>query len=277
MPAQRFHRGIALDLAARDHRFGKHRRFRNPQANENADQNQEEARQERQPPAPRHQIFARQRRDQRKRARGEQVADRHAKRRKAAPEAAMMRRRGLDQVDHRPAIFGAGAQALDHPHQHQQHGCPVANLGIGRQQADRGGTDSDHQQCRYQHGLAPELVAENAEHDAAQRPHHEADAESQERQERADDGLALGKEQIAEHQRGGSAVEEEVIPFERGSNAGRDDHAQARLSGATGCRLRHRFPRSGFLSFYLFEILAVREWRARMSPRGALVSVTPRA
>jgi hypothetical protein len=69
--AQRLHRRIFLDLAAPDHRLGKHRSFGDAQANIDADQDQQEACQERQPPAPRHQIFARQQRDQRKGAGGE--------------------------------------------------------------------------------------------------------------------------------------------------------------------------------------------------------------
>src|SRR5437660_217213 len=44
------------------------------------------------------------------------------------------------------------------------------------------------------------------------------------------------------------AVEEEVVPFARGPNAGREDYAQARTAGAIGCHLRHDFPHFDFLS-----------------------------
>src|SRR6476646_2718983 len=49
--------------------------------------------------------------------------------------------------------------------------------------------------------------------------------------------------QLAEHQCGGGAVQEEVVPFERGPNTGRQDHAQTRAIVSLGCDLRHRFPR----------------------------------
>ena len=242
MPLQRFHRRVALDLAARHHGFGEDRRFRNLQANVDADHDQQEACEERHAPAPRHQVFARQQGHQRERAGGEQIADGDAERRKAAPEAAMLWWRVLDQEDHRAAIFGAGSQSLHDAHRDQQRRRPVADLRIGRQQADQRGADADHQQRRHQNGFTPEAVAHDAEQDAAERPHHEADAEGQERQQRADHGIAFGKEQLAEHQCGGGAVQEEVVPFERGPDTGRQDHTQARAIVSLGCDLRHRFP-----------------------------------
>ena len=139
-----------------------------------------------------------------------------------------LRRCVLDQEDHRSAILGAGSEALHHAHRDQQRRRPIADLGIGRQQADRVVPMPIIRQRRHQHRLAPEAVAHDAEQDAAERPHHEADAEGQERQERADHRIAFGKEQIAEHQGCGGAVQEEVVPFQRGPDTGRENHAQAR-------------------------------------------------
>ena len=156
------------------------------QANVDADHDQQEARQERQAPAPRHQVFARQQGHQRECAGREQIADGDAERRKAAPEAAMLWWRVLHQEDHRAAIFGAGSQSLHDTHRDQQRRRPIADLGIGRQQADQRGADADHQQRRHQDGFTPEAVAHDAEQDAAERPHHKADAEGQERQQGAD-------------------------------------------------------------------------------------------
>jgi hypothetical protein len=44
--------------------------------------------------------------------------------------------------------------------------------------------------------------------------------------------IAFRKEQIAEYQRRGGAVQEEVVPLERGPDTGRQNHAQARTPGA---------------------------------------------
>ena len=128
----------------------------------------------------------------------------------------MVRGRVLDQIDHRAAIFGAGAQAPVRSAS-RPAGCgrPNADLRIGRQESDRGGAETDHQQRCDQHGLAAIAIAEDAEDDAAQRPEHETDAEGQEGEQGAYDRIALRKEQFAEHQRRGGAVEEEVVPFQR--------------------------------------------------------------
>nr|WP_240537023.1 hypothetical protein [Bradyrhizobium elkanii] len=147
----------------RDHRLGVDRRLGDAHADEDADHDQEEARQEGQPPAPAHQILARQHGHQREGAGGEQIADGDAEWREAAPEAAMFRRRVLDQVDHRTAIFGAGAEALDHAHRDQEDRRPDPDLPISRQEADRGGADADHQECGDQHRLAAIAIAEDAE------------------------------------------------------------------------------------------------------------------
>ena len=58
---------------------------------------------------------------------------------------------------------------------------------------------------------------------AAERPRDEADAERRERDQRA---RARGRieEQVAEHQRGGRAVDEEVVPLERGADGRSGDH-----------------------------------------------------
>ncbi len=225
------HRRIALDLVARDHRLGEHRGFGDAQADIDADGDQQDAGQERHPPAPRHQLLSRQHGHEREGAGGHQVADRDAQRREAAPEAAMLGRCVLHQIDHRAAIFGAGAQALNDTQEDEQDRRPIADLRIGRQEADGGGADADHQQCRHQHGLAAIAVAHDAEEDAAQRPDHEADAEGQERQQRADQRVALREEEFAEHQRGGGAIEEEIIPFERRADAGGNDHAHRHPTG----------------------------------------------
>ena len=71
------------------------------------------------------------------------------------------------------------------------------------------------QQRQHEHRLAADAVAEVAEDDAAERPRDEADGEGAEREQRADQRIDAREEQLAEDQRGGGAVEEEVVPLDR--------------------------------------------------------------
>jgi hypothetical protein len=72
--------------------------------------------------------------------------------------------------------------------------------------------------------LAADAVAEMPEDDPAQRPGRESDPVGGQRQQRARRRLRLGEEQLVEHQRGGGAVEEEVVPLDGGADeAGRHD------------------------------------------------------
>ena len=81
-----------------------------------------------------------------------------------------------------------------------------------------------------EHRLAADAVAEVTEDDAAQRPRGEADGEGAERRQRADQRARAREEQLAEDQRGGGPVEEEVVPLDRGADeACGDDLAQVLL------------------------------------------------
>src|SRR3546814_12992830 len=60
-----------------------------------------------------------------------------------------------------------------------------------------------------------DAVADMPEHHAAQRPRDEADRRGRESGDDAVEVVAgLGKEELAEHQRRGCAIEEEFIPFD---------------------------------------------------------------
>jgi len=62
-----------------------------------------------------------------------------------------------------------------------------------------------------------------AEYDAAQRPRDEADRECGVRAERAGERIEGWKEELVEDERGGGAVEEEVVPLDGGADEGSDD------------------------------------------------------
>ena len=64
-------------------------------------------------------------------------------------------------------------------------------------------------------GLRPDAIAEVAEHQPAERAGDEAHAEGREGEQRSDGRIGLREEDLAEHQRGGGAVDEEVVPLQR--------------------------------------------------------------
>ncbi len=84
--------------------------------------------------------------------------------------------------------------------------------------------------------LAADLVAVVAEDHPADRPGDEAHRERREGQERAYQRIEAGKEQLVEDQRGGDAVDEEVVPLQRGPDQTRDDDATHRRGRRGGGR-----------------------------------------
>src|SRR5512133_1495563 len=130
----------------------------------------------------------------------------------------------LDRHQHRPAPLAAHADALGDAQGDQDDRGPDADGVIGRHQPDEEGGDAHDEQRQHQHGLAADAVAEVAEDDPAQGAGREADAVGGQGQQRARGRLHLGEEQLVEDQRGGGAVEEEVVPLDGGADeAGRHD------------------------------------------------------
>jgi hypothetical protein len=80
-------------------------------------------------------------------------------------------------------------------------GAQTADLVVGRQHADQVVPMPIIKSVRDQHGLPTIAIAMMPKMMPPKRPNHKADAEGQERQERADHRIALGKEQLTEHQR----------------------------------------------------------------------------
>ena len=164
------------------------------------------------------------RRDQREDGDGEEVARRRAGLRPGGPIPASLRRAVLGGHQHRPAPLATEGEALHQPEQDQQDRRPDADRRVGRQQADQEGRATHHHQRDDQHLLAADLVAEVPEDHPTDRPGGEADGIRGEREQRADERVEVGEEQLVEDQRGGRAVEEEVVPLHGGPDeAGTDD------------------------------------------------------
>jgi hypothetical protein len=152
--------------------------------------------------------------------------------RPGAVEAAALGRRVLDGHERAAGPLAADREALDRAQQDEQDRREQPDVVVRRQQADRHGRRPHEEQRDDQHRLAPDAVAEVTEERAAERAEQEADAEGGERGERADGRVGVGEEQVAEDERGGSAVEEEVVPLDGGADEGREGHALHRAGRA---------------------------------------------
>ncbi len=167
---------------------------------------------------------------------GQQQPDRHADLRPAGVEPTALRVARLQRHQHGAAPLAAEAEALHEAQRDQQDRRPDADRGVGRQQADGERGTAHQQQGHDQDVLAAEPVAVVAEDDAAERPGDEADGVGGEGEQRADERLEAREEQLVEHQRGGGAVDEEVVPLQRGADQARHDDVayRRRVAGDFG-------------------------------------------
>ena len=130
---------------------------------------------------------------------------------------------------YRAAPFTADADTLDESQDGEDHGAPDADALIGRDQRDRESRQSHQQQGRDQRRLAADAIAVMAENGSPDRPRNEADGVDGEGFERSDPRVRMRKKQLGEDQAGDGAVEEKIIPRDRGAD-GRGDHGAAQLN-----------------------------------------------
>ena len=98
---------------------------------------------------------------------------------------------------------------MQEPQQHEQCRGERADLAVGRQQPDGECRGAHQDQCGDQDTLAPELVAEMAHEEGADRPRHVTHPERRQRSDGRDGLVALGEEDARKHQGGRSAVDDE--------------------------------------------------------------------
>src|SRR5699024_7307254 len=125
---------------------------------------------------------------------------------------------GLAEQQRQPAPLGAAGDALDESARDEQDRGHEADAPGRGQAADEEGEDSHAQQGDDHHGFAADLVSEVAGDEPADRSRDETGGEGRERQERAGDSARIREEDLREDQRGRRAVEEEVVPFDRGAD-----------------------------------------------------------
>src|SRR6185437_12029621 len=86
-----------------------------------------------------------------------------------------------------------------------------------------------------QGGLAADPVAEMSEDRRTHRARDEADGIDAERLQRAHQRVGVREEQLGEHQAGDDAVEEEIVPLDRGADRA-GDHRAAELGAMLSLR-----------------------------------------
>src|SRR3546814_7529103 len=98
--------------------------------------------------------------------------------------------------------------------------CPYTTLFRSQEHGN-----ADQYKAELEKRRAPDLVADVAEHDAAQRPSDKPDGIGR---ERGDDAIqfipCVGEEQSPEHQSSCGAIEKELIPFDDGAGHGGTDN-----------------------------------------------------
>src|SRR5215217_6538451 len=109
----------------------------------------------------------------------------------------------------RARLLAGGGEALQQPQAYEQDRRPDPDGVVAGQAADEEGRGAHQRDGEDQDALAAVLVADVAHEERADRPRDVADAVGGERQQRARRGVGLGEEDLAEDQRGGSAVDEE--------------------------------------------------------------------
>ncbi|MCO5546627.1 hypothetical protein L7F22_000058 [Adiantum nelumboides] len=217
MPASR-PRAPATTRARRSPASSRTAGLLDPAPQPQGDPQQRERREERQPPAPGVEALRGERRHREERAGGQQGADGGADLRHRRVAATALRRRVLDGEGDRAAPLAADRDALQQPEQGQQQRGRQTDRQVGGQQADQPGDDPDHRHRDDQAAAPADPVAEVAEDHRADRARGEPDRERRERGQRRDHRVVGGEVEPVEHQRRRGAVEEEVVPLERGAD-----------------------------------------------------------
>ncbi len=199
---------------------------------------EQRAEQERNAPAEREELRVGERvaQQQEDAARAEK-AERRAELREHAVPRALAGWCVLGREQHRAAPFAAEAEPLAETAQREQQRRGDADRGIGRQHADHDGRQAHRQQRSDERRLAPDAVAEMAEHGRADRPCEECERERRERLQGRRCGIARREEQLRKHEHRGGRVDVEIEEFDRRAGEAGREHTPFGIAD-----LRHALP-----------------------------------
>ena len=203
-------------MARFDAFFGEGRRFLDLAANDVAGDDDDEAGEERDAPAPRVERVRRHVGGERQEDRGgHDLSGLNALQAEAGEEAAAAERRVLEDHRTRAGDLAGDGEALNEPQDDEKHRRQQADLLVGRQQPDRHGGKTHREHAEDQHVLAPVGVAVMAEDEGADRPRDVADAVGRQGRDDRRGRVALGEEDLREHQSRRRRVDEEVVVLQR--------------------------------------------------------------
>jgi hypothetical protein len=188
-----------------------------------ADGHQDDADEERDPPAPGQEVLVVHARPEQGEGTGAQgQAEPQADLGARAPQPALPRRCVLDGHEDRPGPLAAEGDPAEHAQQDQQQRRPDADGGVGGQHPDQGGRGAGERHRRDQGRAPSHPVTEVTEDQPSDRPGDEADREGREGEQRADGLVPRGEEELREHEARRGREEEEVVPLDRRADEGRD-------------------------------------------------------
>ena len=162
----------------------------------------------------------------------------------------------------RATPLAADPNALKNAEHRQQQSSPCADLFVRRQEPDEQRTQAHQEQGSHERRLAADAVPQVAENRTPQRPGDEANRVGAEGQKLSNERIEVGKKQLAKDQRRRGAIQEEVVPLDRGADGAGDDGFDQRPSrrGLVGRRrflLTHRVPLGSVLCLRKGLIVAV--------------------
>src|SRR5437879_10458917 len=225
-----------LDLLLLDDR-PEHRRLQDPEANVEADGDEDDAEQERDSPAPALECRAGCRnREGCYEGRGQQ-AHRNAKLGPAGEETFALLAPPFHGHEHRATPLTAYPDALADPQHDQDHGGPEADRGVGGHDADEKGRDTHEQKSCDQGRLPAEAVAVGAEQPGPDRARGKTNEKDRVVVERAGQRVGLGEEKLREDERCHRPEQEVVVPLDRRAD-GAGDHRPHHLFSALLRRVR---------------------------------------
>ncbi len=211
-------------LFFRRRHFREHRGFVQRNANIQANQHQYGREDERNTPAPAHELFIRQQPgEQQEGAVRKEEANRCAKLREGTIQRTLTRRCVLGRQQRRAAPFAAQTQTLAKTCQRQQHRCQNANALVGRQQADGDGGNAHRQQRSYQRHFTPDAIAKMTKQRRANRTRDEGDSKGCQRLQCGRRRVALREEDMREDNNRCGGVNVKVEELDGGANQRGDD------------------------------------------------------
>src|SRR5699024_8716842 len=195
--------------------LGKFGRFSQSQTNEQAYEHEDCGDEERNPPTPGHELVIRHELNEEEHEAREHRSGRHTGLWTAAVERFLMRRSMFDGHEHGTAPLTADAKALRHTQYYEQDRCGHADSVVTRQEADREGGHTHHEQGQHEHRLATELVTEVTEDQSAEGTGNEGDSEGTQGSQLTGQRVEGGEELLVEREDGSRAAQTAVVPCDQ--------------------------------------------------------------